>query len=70
MFEGIRAWKIALGEDLEPNNPVRFAAAVVAERAVHIDYMNRKAQAAAIISGSGFNGVQVHLEEISKPAEM
>jgi len=32
--------------------------------------MNRKAQAAAIISGSGFNGVQVHLEEISNPAEM
>jgi uncharacterized membrane protein YgcG len=70
ILEGIRAWTIVVGEELVPNNPVGFAAAAVAERAVYIDYMNRRAQAAAIISGSCSNMVQVYLEEISNPAEM
>jgi hypothetical protein len=70
ILEGIRAWTIVEGEELAPNNPVGFAAAAVAERAVYIDYMNRRAQAAAIISGSCSNTVQVHLEGIRDPAEM
>jgi len=62
ILEGIRAWAIVMGEELEPINPAGFAAAAVAERAVYIDFMNRRAQAAAIISGSCSNMVQVYLE--------
>jgi hypothetical protein len=70
ILEGIRAWTIVIGEEQEPNNPVGFAAAAVAERAVYNDYMHRRAQAAAIISGSCCHTVQVYVEDINDPAEM
>lgn len=70
ILEGIMAWAIVVGEEQEPNNPVGFAAAAVAERAVYNDYIQRRAQAAAIIYGSCSLNVKVHLDEVSNPAEM
>jgi hypothetical protein len=35
ILEGIRAWTIFIGEEQEPNDPVIFTAAAVAERAVY-----------------------------------
>jgi len=52
ILEGIRAWAIVVGEEEEPNNPVKITAAAVAERTVYLDHMNQHAQASAIISGS------------------
>jgi len=70
ILEGIRAWKIITGEEVEPNAPVGFNAAAIAERAVHTNYLERRAQAAAIISGSCSEEVQIELEGIHDPAQM
>jgi len=70
VLKGIRAWRIVIGEEQELNDPVGFAAAAVAERSVYNDYMNRREQASAIISGSCSNEVQVHVEGIDNPTEM
>jgi len=34
VLKGIKAWKIVLGEEQQPNNPVGFTTAVIAEQAV------------------------------------
>lgn len=70
VLKGIKAWKIVLGEEQPPNNPIGFAAAAVAERAVYNDYCTRRDQASAIISGSCCNDVQIEIEAIDDPAEM
>jgi hypothetical protein len=70
VLKGIKAWKIVLGEEQPPNNPVGFAAAAVAERAVYDNYTTRRDQASAIICGSCSNEVQIQIEEIDDPAEM
>jgi hypothetical protein len=70
VLKGIKAWQIVLGEEQPPNNPVRFAAAAVAERAIYTDYTTRRDQASAIICGSCCNEVQIQIEEIDNPAEM
>jgi hypothetical protein len=70
VLKGIKAWRIVLGEEQQPNNPVGFTSPAVAERAVYNDYMTRRDQASAIISGSCCNKVQVYVEEIDDPAEM
>ena len=59
-----------LGEERPPNNPVGFATAAVAKRALYTDYTIRRDEASAIISGSCCNEVQIPLEEIDDPAEM
>jgi hypothetical protein len=70
VLKGIKAWQIVLGEEQPPNNPVGFAAAAVAERAIYTDYTTRRDQASAIICGSCCNEVQIQIEEIDNPAEM
>jgi len=70
ILQGIRAWSIVVGEEEEPNNPIGFTPAAVAERAVYNDYLQRQAQAAAIIYGSCSIMVKVHLDGINSPAEM
>ena len=70
VLKGIRAWRIVLGEEQQPNNPVGFTAAAVAELSVYNDYMDRRKQASAIICGSCCNEVQVYVEDIDDPAEM
>jgi len=64
------AWTIAVVEEEEPNNPVGYSAAAVAERAAYRDYAQRKAQATAIIFGSYGITVRAHIDETSDPAEM
>jgi len=34
ILKGIKAWKIVLGEEQPPNNPVGFAAAAITEQAI------------------------------------
>jgi len=70
ILKGIKAWEIVLGEEQPPNNPVGFAAAAVAKRAIYDGYIIRHDQASAIISGSCCNEVQIEIEEIGDPAEM
>jgi hypothetical protein len=70
VLKGIKAWRIVLGEERPPNNPVGFTAAAIAERALYTDYTTRRDQASAIISGSCCNEVQIQIEEIDDPAEM
>jgi hypothetical protein len=70
VLKGIRAWNIVLGEEQQPNNPVGFTSAAVAERSIYNDYVQRREQASAIICGSCCNEVQIHVEEIDDPAEM
>jgi len=70
ILEGIRAWNIVTGEEVEPNIPVGFNAAAVAERAVLTNYLDRRAHAAAIISESCSQEVEIELEGISDPAQM
>jgi hypothetical protein len=70
ILEGVMAWEIVVGGEQQPNNPVGFISVVVAERAVYKDYMQRRAQAAAIIYGSCSTNARVHLEGITNPAEM
>jgi len=70
VLKGIKAWRIVLGEEQPPNNPVGFAAAAVAERTVYDGYITRRDEASAIISGSCCNEVQIQIEEIDDPAEM
>jgi len=70
VLKGIKAWKIVLGEEQPPNNPIGFAAAAVAERSVYNDYCTRHDQASAIISGSCCKDVQIKIEAIDDPAEM
>ena len=70
ILEGTHAWNIITGEEVEPNAPVGFNAATIAEQAVHTNYLERRAQAAAIISGSCSEEVQIELEGIHDPAEM
>lgn len=64
------AWKIVIGEEEEPNNPVGYSAAAVAERAAYRDYVQREAQAEAIIYGSCGATARAHLDDASNAAEM
>jgi len=70
ILEGIRAWNIITGKEVEPNAPVGFNTAAIAERVVHTNYLERRAQVAAIISGSCSEEVQIELEGIHDLAEM
>jgi len=70
ILKGIKAWNIVLGEEQPPNNPVAFAAAAIAERAVYDSYITRRDEASAIISGCCCNEVQIEIEEIDDPVEM
>jgi len=69
ILEGIRVWDIVTGQEVEPNLPVGFNAAAIAERTVHINYLDCRAQAAAIISGSCSQEVEIELEGIRDPAQ-
>jgi len=70
ILKGLKAWNIVLGEEQPPNNPVGFATAAVAERAVYDSYITRCDEASAIISGSYCNEVQIEIDEINYPVEM
>jgi len=70
VLNSIKAWKIVLGEEQPPNNPVGFAAAAIIKRAVYDGYITRRDQASAVISESCCNEVQIHIEEIDGPTEM
>ena len=70
ILEGILAWNIVTGQEVELNIPVGFNAAAVAERAVHTNYLDRRAHAAAIISGSCSQEVEIELEGVNDPAQM
>jgi len=70
ILQAVMAWTIVVGEEEEPNNPVGYSAAAVAERAAYRDYAQRKAQAAAIIFGSCGVTARAHIDETSDPAEM
>jgi len=70
ILKGLKAWNIVLGEEQPPNNPVGFATAAVAERAVYDSYITRCDEASAIISGSCCNEVQIEIDEINYPVEM
>jgi len=70
ILEAVMAWNIVIGEEEEPNNPVGYSAAAVAERAAYRDYAQRRAQAAAIIYGSCGATARAHIDETSDPAEM
>jgi len=41
ILEGIHAWDIVTGQEEEPNIPVGFNAAAIAERNAHINYLDR-----------------------------
>jgi len=70
ILEGIRAWGIVTGQEEEPNILAGINAAAIAECTVHINYLDRQAQAAAIIRGSCSQEVEIELEGISDPAQM
>jgi len=70
ILEAVMAWNIVIGEEEEPNNPVGYSAAAVAERAAYRDYAQRRAQAAAIIYGSSCATARAHIDNTSDPAEM
>jgi len=70
ILESVMAWNIVIGEEEEPNNPVGYSAAAVAERAAYRDYTQRRAQAAAIIYGSTGVTARAHINNTSDPAEM
>jgi hypothetical protein len=70
VLKGIKAWKIVVGEEQQPNNPGGFSPAAVAERAVYNDYITHLEQASAIICGSCCNQVQIYVEEIDNQAQM
>jgi hypothetical protein len=70
ILQAVMAWKIVVEEEEEPNNPVGYSAAAVAERAAYRDYAQRQAQAAAIIYGSCGATARAHIDETSDPAEM
>jgi hypothetical protein len=70
ILRGIRAWTIVMEEKEEPENPSGSSRDSVTERKAYKDYMQRSAQAAAIIYGSCSTMVKIHLNGIEGPVEM
>jgi hypothetical protein len=71
ILRSIRAWTIVMEEEEEPENPSGSSTDAVIGRKAYEDYLQRSAQAAAIIYGSCSAMVKLlHLNGIEGPAEM
>ena len=67
---GIKAWKIVVEEEEEPENPDGFSNAAITQRRAYEDFTSRKAQAGAIIYGSCSASAKTYLHKIKDPVRM
>jgi hypothetical protein len=67
---GIKAWKIVVEEEEEPENPDGYSNAAIRQRRAHEDYTTRRAQAGAIICGSCSASVNSYHNKIKDPVRM
>jgi len=66
----IKAWRVVMGEEGEPENPEGITKAAIHGRRAYEDYTTRRARAGAIIYGSCSPEVKTHLNQVRDPARM
>jgi len=70
VLHGIKAWRIVMNEEEEPENPEGMTKAAIHGRKAYEDFTTRRAQAGAIIYGSCSPGAKTHLKGVRDPARM
>jgi len=70
VLHGIKAWRIVMEEEVEPENPEGMTIAAIQGRKAYENFTTRKAQAGAIIYGSCSPEAKTHLNQVTDPVRM
>jgi len=70
VLHGIKAWRILMEEEVEPENPEGMTIAAIQGRKAYENFTTRKAQAGAIIYGSCSPEAKTHLNQVTDPVRM
>ena len=70
VLHGIKAWRIVMNEEEEPENPEGMTKAAIHGRKAYEDFTTRRAEAGAIMYRSCSPGAKTHLKGVRDPAKM